>query len=186
MKTISPNFKKVLITIGILIVLNFVGHFLFHRFDLTADKRYTLSETSLNIIKEVKEPIFINVFLKGNFPGEFKKLQTETQQLLDEYKAYNPNISYQFVNPLENEKEKDSIVQSFVLRGLIPVNVTLDDKGKQTQEIVFPWAVVSCCSHFIFKQSNFGATFATTYNCPRKNNFLSLFSFIIKGNIYRC
>lgn len=144
MKTISPNFKKVLITIGILIVLNFVGHFLFHRFDLTADKRYTLSETSLNIIKEVKEPIFINVFLKGNFPGEFKKLQTETQQLLDEYKAYNPNISYQFVNPLENEKEKDSIVQSFVLRGLTPVNVTLDDKGKQTQEIVFPWAVVSC------------------------------------------
>ncbi len=144
MKTNHLNLKKVLITLGILIVLNFLSHFLFHRFDLTADKRYTLSQPSLNIIKEVKEPIIVDVFLKGNFPGEFKKLQIETQQLLEEYKAYNPNISYQFINPLENEKERDTILQSFISRGLTPVNVTLDDKGKQTQELVFPWAVVTC------------------------------------------
>jgi len=139
----KPNLKNLLTIIGIIVVLNFAGNFFFKRFDLTADKRYTLSETSLIIIKEVKEPLYVDVFLEGNFPGEFKKLQTETQQLLEEFKAYNPNIIFQFVNPLEKEEERDKIMQQFYDRGLTPLNVTMDDKGKQTQEVVFPWAVVT-------------------------------------------
>jgi len=143
MENKNPNLKNLLTIIGIIVVLNFAGNFFFKRFDLTADKRYTLSETSLNIIKEVKEPLYVDVFLEGNFPGEFKKLQTETQQLLEEFKAYNPNIIFQFVNPLEKEEERDKIMQQFYDRGLTPLNVTMDDKGKQTQEVVFPWAVVT-------------------------------------------
>lgn len=139
----KPNLKNLLTIIGTLIVINFAGNFFFKRFDLTADQRYTLSETSLNIIKEVKEPLYVDVFLEGNFPGEFKKLQTETQQLLEEFKAYNSNIIFQFVNPLEKEDERDKIMQQFYDRGLTPLNVTMDDKGKQTQEVVFPWAVVT-------------------------------------------
>ncbi|WP_298309368.1 gliding motility-associated ABC transporter substrate-binding protein GldG [Flavobacterium sp.] len=143
MENKKSNLKVLLTTIAILVVLNFAGNFFFKRFDLTADNRYTLSETSLNIIKEVKEPLYVDVFLEGNFPGEFKKLQTETQQLLEEFKAYNSNIIFQFVNPLENEDEREAVMQSFYERGLTPLNVTLDEKGKQTQEVVFPWAVVT-------------------------------------------
>jgi gliding-associated putative ABC transporter substrate-binding component GldG len=126
------------------VILNLAGHFLYKRFDLTADKRYTLSQTSLNIVADVKEPLYIDVFLEGDFPGEFKKLQTETQQLLEEFKSQNSNVIFQFVNPLEKEEERDSIMQSFIQRGLTPVNVTVNDKGQQTQEIVFPWAIASC------------------------------------------
>jgi gliding-associated putative ABC transporter substrate-binding component GldG len=143
MENKKSNLKALLTTIAILVVLNFAGNFFFKRFDLTADNRYTLSETSLNIIKEVKEPLYVDVFLEGNFPGEFKKLQTETQQLLEEFKAYNSNIIFQFVNPLEKEEEREAVMQSFYERGLTPLNVTLDEKGKQTQEVVFPWAVVT-------------------------------------------
>lgn len=143
MKTNPNDIKKLLTIIGALLLLNFAGHFFFKRFDLTSDQRYTLSDTSLNIIKEVKDPLYIDVYLEGNFPGEFKKLQTETQSLLDEFKAYNSNIIVQFVNPLEKEEERDEIMQSFLERGLIPLNVTVDDKGKQTQEVVFPWAVIT-------------------------------------------
>jgi len=139
----NNGLRKLLTVVGVLFILNFAGHFFFKRFDLTSDKRYTLSETSLIIIQEVKEPLYIDVFLEGNFPGEFKKLQTETQQLLEEFKAYNSNIIFQFVNPLEKEEERDQIMQSFLDRGLTPLNVTVDDKGKQTQEVVFPWAVVT-------------------------------------------
>jgi gliding-associated putative ABC transporter substrate-binding component GldG len=143
MENKKTNLKNLLIIIGILVVLNFAGNFFFKRFDLTADKRYTLSETSLNIINEVKEPLYVDVFLEGNFPGEFKKLQTETQQLLEEFKTYNSNIIFQFVNPLEKEEERDKIMQQFYDRGLTPLNVTMNEKGKQTQEVVFPWAVVT-------------------------------------------
>lgn len=143
MKTNQPNIKKIFKIVLFILVVNFGSQFFFKRFDLTEDKRYTLSETSISILKNIKEPLYVDVFLEGNFPGEFKKLQTETQQLLEEYKAYNSNIIFQFVNPLENPDERDQIMQSFIERGLTPMNVTVDDKGKQTQEIVFPWAVIN-------------------------------------------
>ena len=144
MKTANNNFKKMAFTIGFIVILNLAGHFLYKRFDLTADKRYTLSQTSLKIVAYVKEPLYIDVFLEGDFPGEFKKLQTETQQLLEEFKSQNSNVIFQFVNPLEKEEERDSIMQSFIQRGLTPVNVTVNDKGQQTQEVVFPWAIATC------------------------------------------
>ena len=140
----TATFKKIATVVVVLIVANVASHFVFKRFDLTADKRYTLSETSLKIIDEVTQPLYVDVFLEGNFPGEFKKLQTETQQLLEEFKAQNSNIIFQFVNPLADEDvDKEAIFQSFVERGLTPVNVTLNDKGQQTQEIVFPWAIAT-------------------------------------------
>ncbi len=143
MENKKNNLKNLFTIIGFLVVVNFAGNFFFKRFDLTADKRYTLSATSLNIIKEVKQPLYVDVFLEGNFPGEFKKLQTETQQLLGEFKAYNSNIIFQFVNPLEKEENREQIMQKFYDRGLTPLNVTMNEKGKQTQEVVFPWAVVT-------------------------------------------
>ncbi len=143
------NFKKIATTFLIIVVFNLAGHFVFKRFDLTADKRYTLSQTSLKIVSEVKEPLYIDVFLEGEFPGEFKKLQTETKQLLEEFKSQNSNIIIQFINPLEDEEQKDKTMQSFIERGMIPVNVTVNDKGQQTQEVVFPWAVATCSSRSI-------------------------------------
>lgn len=144
MSKLPNNFKKILITVLFLVGLNLVGHFIYKRFDLTADKRYTLSQTSLTIVSDVKQPLYIDVFLEGDFPGEFKKLQTETQQLLEEFRAENPNIIFQFVNPLKEDDQKDQTMQSFMERGMTPVNVTVNDKGQQTQEVVFPWAVATC------------------------------------------
>ncbi|UPT69799.1 MAG: gliding motility-associated ABC transporter substrate-binding protein GldG [Flavobacterium sp. JAD_PAG50586_2] len=144
MSATKNNFKKIAITIVFIVILNLAGHFLYKRFDLTSDKRYTLSETTLTIVDQVKKPLYIDVFLEGDFPGEFKKLQTETQQLLEEFKSQNSNIIFQFVNPMEDAEDKNKIIQSFLERGLTPVNVTVNDKGQQTQEVVFPWAVATC------------------------------------------
>lgn len=144
MNATKNNIKKIAVTIGFIVALNLAGHFVYKRFDLTADKRYTLSHTTVSIVDQVKEPLYIDVFLEGDFPGEFKKLQTETQQLLEEFKSQNSNIIFQFVNPLEDADDKEKIMQSFLERGLTPVNVTVSDKGQQTQEVVFPWAVATC------------------------------------------
>ncbi len=137
------NLKALFAVILVLILLNLASTKLFVRADLTQDKRFTLSKTSKDIVDAVNQPLYIDVFLKGNFPGEFKRLQTETSQLLEELKAQNPNIIFQFVDPLENPDERDAVMQSFMERGLTPVNITLDDKGKQTQEVVFPWAIAT-------------------------------------------
>jgi len=137
------NIRTLVITVIALIAINALGQFYFGRFDLTSDKRYTLSTVSLDILENVKEPLYVDVFLEGQFPGEFKRLQTETRQLLEEFKAYNTDVVFQFVNPLEDDTQRDSIMASFLDRGLTPISVTLDDKGKQSQEVVFPWAIAT-------------------------------------------
>lgn len=135
------NLKSVFITIAILLVINLIGNSFFHRFDLTKDHRYTLSQTSLDIIKQIKEPLSVKIYMEGDLPAEFRRLQQETKELLEEFQAYNSNIVFEFVNPLENEDESMNNIKALYMKGLTPVNITVDDKGKQSQEMVFPWAI---------------------------------------------
>lgn len=136
----SKALKQFGIVFLVLIGINFLSHFFFKRFDLTQDKRYTLSETTLNIIKTVDSPLYIDVYLEGNFPAEFKRLQNETKQLLEEFSAYNSNIVFQFKNPIEKEEMRVEVMKQFYERGMQPLSITVEDKGKQSQEVVFPWA----------------------------------------------
>ena len=135
------NIKSLLIVVAILLVLNVVSSYFFQRFDLTQDKRYTLSTTSLNIIKQVQNPLSVKIYLQGDLPAEFKRLQTETRDLFEEFQAYNKNIIFEFVDPLENKDESMDNIKELYLKGLTPINITVDDKGKQSQEMVFPWAI---------------------------------------------
>jgi gliding-associated putative ABC transporter substrate-binding component GldG len=137
----KSSLKSVLITIAILLIINGIGSQFFHRFDLTKDHRYTLSATSLTIIKEVQEPLYIKIYLQGDLPAEFKRLQQETQQLLEEFQAYNQNIVFVFINPLENADDSMDNIKELYRKGLTPINITVDDKGKQSQAMVFPWAI---------------------------------------------
>ncbi|WP_196886666.1 gliding motility-associated ABC transporter substrate-binding protein GldG [Aureivirga sp. CE67] len=126
---------KIVILLVAVILINVVGSKIHERWDLTHDKRYTLSEASENIIAEVKEPIQINVYLQGDFPAEFKRLQIETKQLLEELKSENSNIHFRFVNPTGHEKD-------LIAKGLEPSNLQVQEDGKMTQAIIFPWAIV--------------------------------------------
>jgi gliding-associated putative ABC transporter substrate-binding component GldG len=137
----KKNIQSLLILIAFLLVLNVISGYFFHRFDLTQDKRYTLSTTSLDIIKQVENPLSVKIYLQGDLPAEFKRLQTETRDLFEEFQAYNKNIIFEFVDPLENEDESMDNIKELYLKGLTPINITVDDKGKQSQEMVFPWAI---------------------------------------------
>lgn len=140
----KENKSKALKQLGIvflaIIVINLISNFFFKRFDLTQDKRYTLSETTLNIIESVDSPLYIEVYLEGNFPPEFKRLQNETKQLLEEFTAYNSNIIFNFKNPIEKEETRVEKMKEFFAKGMQPLSITVEDKGKQSQEVVFPWA----------------------------------------------
>ena len=135
------NLKSVLGILSFVLFLNVLSNGFFHRFDLTKDKRYTLSNTSLNIIKQVKNPLSVKVYMQGDLPAEFKRLQQETRQLLEEFQGYNSNIVFEFVDPLENEDESMDNIKELYRKGLTPINITVDDKGKQSQAMVFPWAI---------------------------------------------
>ena len=127
-----------------LIVLNVISSSIYQRFDLTSDSRYTLNQASLNVIKDVDSPIVIDVFLEGDgFPSEFRRLQTETRQLLEEFSAYNSNIKFKFINPIEDEATRERSITQLTDRGLRPMQVSVQDNGKQSQLVVIPWALAS-------------------------------------------
>ncbi len=137
----NPNFKSLAFVIGSLLLLNTIGHFLFLRIDLTKDKRFTLSPVSLKTIDAVKNTLSIKVYLQGDFPAEIKKLQQETKQLLEEYQAYNSHIVFEFVDPLEDEQDNPEAIKALYGKGIVPINVSVSHKGKESQTLAFPWAV---------------------------------------------
>ncbi|MET7030298.1 gliding motility-associated ABC transporter substrate-binding protein GldG [Sediminicola luteus] len=126
-----------------LVVINVIGHYIYTRFDLTEDKRYTLSQPAISSVQDFENPVIIDVLLDGNLPPEFIKLKGETQQLLEEFASENKNIKFNFVNPLEEAEESENIIAELRKLGLTPANVTIEENGKVSQEIVFPWAMVN-------------------------------------------
>lgn len=139
----KSNIITIVIALLVLIALNFIGNSVYKRFDLTKDKRYTLSEAALKTVEKVDSPLIIDVFLEGEFPSEFRRLQTETKQLLEEFELYNSNIYFNFINPIADESSRDQNIQALAQRGLQPFQLTVKENGKSSQEIIFPWALAS-------------------------------------------
>jgi gliding-associated putative ABC transporter substrate-binding component GldG len=142
-KYTKNNIKQLAVIIVVLIVANVVSNSFFKRFDLTSDQRYTLSETTLNTLKNVTEPIYIDVFLDGDFPAEFKRLQSETFQLLEEYKAYNSNIIFKFNNPNGDASNAEQFTAELIGLGFSPTNINQNVKGKKELIQIFPWAIAN-------------------------------------------
>lgn len=134
---------KVVIAFLVLLAINFIAEKWHTRWDLTQDKRYTLSETTRRTLLKINSPIVVDVLLKGNIPTEFKKLQTETLQLLEEYTAFNSNIVFNFVNPLEGEENVEKTLQELIDFGLNPLQISQNEAGKSSVEYIFPWAIVN-------------------------------------------
>lgn len=140
----KTHLKQIIaIAIGLL-AINYISSFVFKRFDLTEDKRYTLSESAINVIKDIDAPIIVDVFLSGDdFPSEFRRLQNETKQVLEEFSSQNSNIIFNFIDPIADDATRERNIQQLTERGLTPMQLSVQESGKATQAIIFPWALAS-------------------------------------------
>ena len=115
-----------------LLLINVFNQNFYKRFDLTQDQRYTLSDATKTILGKVKSRMFIHVYLEGEFPSEFKRLQIETRQYLEELKAQNSQLKIRFIHP---DGKRDQLIQS----GMYPSQLTVQENGKLSNAIIFPW-----------------------------------------------
>ena len=131
----NKRLKHILIVAVVLILLNIINQGYYTRIDLTKDKRYTIAKVTEDLINKIDKQLLIKVYLEGDFPSEFKRLQIETRQFLEELSAKNSQIKIQFIRP-DNQREK------LINAGMIPSQLTVKEDGKLSNAIIFPWAEI--------------------------------------------
>ena len=145
-KNIKRNeITSLIITLIIIVLVNIIGSFVYTRLDLTSEKRYTLSNTSKEILKNLDDYVFFRVYLEGEFPAGFKKLRKETKEMLDEFRAYSKFIDYEFINPSESNDvaERNETYKILYQSGLNYYTETVQTNTGVQQIMIWPGIIMS-------------------------------------------
>lgn len=131
----------------ILVALNVLASRFHARWDLTAEKRFTLSPGTRTLLENLEGTVHIRVFLKGKFPAGFRQLSESTQEILQEFRQYaGSRLDFEFVDPGENlsDSARSAVYDSLAAEGIQPYNlqVQLDASEGYSQKLIFPGALV--------------------------------------------
>ena len=135
------------IVILLLVAVNWLASLYHAGIDFTNEKRFTLSQSTKTVLKNLDSTVDITVFLTGDIKSEFKKLSNSTGELLENFKNYGGNnIQYKFEIPGENldDSAKAKVFESLIAMGLRPTNqqVQVKEGEGKNQRQVFPGAIV--------------------------------------------
>lgn len=134
-----------LVGLVVLILLNIVAQRYFFRIDLTEENRYSISDATKNLLWDLERPVHVTVYLEGELPAGFKRLQKSVRETLEEFQVYaGSNFTYRFVDPLQatsDENRKDFFLELNAL-GIQQTNLFDEEDGKRIQKVTFPGAVV--------------------------------------------
>jgi len=141
----KQNILRFSLSLAIIILINIIGSFIFTRYDLTTEKRYSLSKATKELLKKTDDIVYFKIYLDGEFPAGFKRLRSSTKEILDEFRAYNKNIQYEFINPnsISDKKARNELYRQLVEKGIQPTNLQVKQKGGAVQQIIFPGAEVT-------------------------------------------
>ena len=141
----KQNIIRLALFLLIVILINIISSFIFTRFDLTSEKRYTLSPATKKMLKNLDDIVYFKIYLDGDFPAGFKRLRNETREMLNQFRAYSDNIQYEFINPSKStdKKQTKNLYQELYGKGLMPTNIKVNNTDGSSQQIIFPGAIVS-------------------------------------------
>lgn len=128
-----------------IILLNILAANYFFRLDLTEDKRYTIAPVTKQMLGNLEQEVVVDVYLEGDFPAGFKRLQQSVRETLDEFRIYaGGNLRYNFIDPTEitDEQQRNEFYTSLAQKGIMPTNLRATEDGKQVERLVFPGAVI--------------------------------------------
>ena len=125
--------------------LNFLASQFFLRLDLTEDHRYSIAPATKEIVKKLDDVVFVEVYLEGELPPGFRRLQSAIRETLEEFRVYGgANIQYRFVDPSADRspQARNELYQQLAKKGLQPTNLHDNENGRQVERIIFPGALV--------------------------------------------
>ncbi|WP_025764004.1 gliding motility-associated ABC transporter substrate-binding protein GldG [Dyadobacter tibetensis] len=115
------------------------------QWDLTEDRRYSISDATISMLESLDQDIQVNVFLAGSFPPGFERLERATANTLEAFKKYsNGRVHFQFTDPSDasSETQRQEQYKSLIEQGLMPTNLFANEEGKRTEKTIFPGAIL--------------------------------------------
>lgn len=137
---------RTLLILVALVAVNVLSAFVFFRLDLTQEKRFTLSEATQNLLVNLPDDVHVDVYLTGDLPPGFKRLENAVRETLDGFQAEAAKtVTYRFINPddVTNPEAKNKLIDKLQQKGLFPTNLFDNEGGKRTEKLIFPGAIVS-------------------------------------------
>ena len=132
--------------VSLIVFLNIYTSDVFFRLDLTEENKYSISESSINILSKLSEKVYIEVYLDGDLSTPFRRLQQSIKDYLEAFRAYsNKHLEYRFIDPnaFKNPKNRQRFIKDLMAYGIQPTSVLDIKDGKRTQKIVFPAAIIT-------------------------------------------
>jgi len=136
---------RILLYALVLVVFNFMANEFYFRLDLTKEKRYTLSPSSLGLLNKLDDDLYVTIFLDGDLPIEYKRLQSATRDILNEYRlASDGKIKFDFEDILADKdiKEKEAILKDIFQKGLQIEQPDVRPDEAPTQKYILPSGIV--------------------------------------------
>ena len=129
---------RVLLYLGLFVMINLLASEAFFRLDFTADGRYTLSNSTKDILKNLNEQVTVTAYFSDNLPPQLENIKTDFQDMLSEYASYaDGNLVYEFVSP-EDEAEKQKVLQS----GVAQIEIQSREEDNITVQLGFMGALI--------------------------------------------
>lgn len=139
-----------IIFVAIIILVYVISNVFYKRFDLTEEKRYSISNITKNYLKNLDDIVYVKVFIspkESGLPSGLKELAKSTKDILQEFKAYGgSNVEFEFIDinkDYKDEATRKKVKEQLYESGMQPIPLTVVEDGEQTQKIIFPWAMVT-------------------------------------------
>ncbi len=136
------------LAIGLLlaIIANQLSSMYFFRADLTEEKRYSLQPSTRDLLTNLDDDVYVEVFLEGDLNAGFRRLRKGVEETLDEFRVYSGNkVHYKFTDPAAatGQNARNEFMALLASKGIQPTNVIDTKNGQRTEKLVFPGALVS-------------------------------------------
>jgi ABC-2 type transport system permease protein len=136
--------------LGIVVFINILanarlGNFALYRsFDLTEEKRFTLTDGTKNLLRNLDEVVYVKVMLDGKLPAELKRLRASTIDILDDFRGQSSLVDYDFENPMAGKPEQvNARMEQLRKEGMFPMSFTVQKGAQRDETPIFPYAIVN-------------------------------------------
>jgi ABC-2 type transport system permease protein len=145
----NPKKRQSLLKLGLLLgsllLLNIIGNLAYTRIDLTGEGRYTLSKSTRDLLENLEDAVVVKVYLEGDFPPGFQKLQSAILDQLTEMRRYaGGNLQFEFIDPSDqpDDRTRNELFQQLYKQGLQPTDLQSRDEGGIQRQVIWPGAMV--------------------------------------------